>query len=136
MVELRRRRKPLRRLLALSLSIIAGVALISCGGSGNGSDTYGESNPVSVQGDSVTVEMKDIRFDPKGIKVKPGTTVTWVNNDPVVHNVRQVQSVFLSEDVMDPGALSTFTFGEPGTYRYVCTLHEPNMNGVVIVREE
>lgn len=136
MLHLRRRRKPLRWLLALPLPIIAGVLSVGCGGSGNGSDAYGESNPISVQGDSVTVEMKDIHFDPKGIKIKPGTTVTWVNKDSVPHNVRQVQSVFLSEDVMDPGAVFTFTFGEPGTYRYVCTLHEPNMNGVVIVRDE
>ena len=82
---------------------------------------------------SVTVELKDIRFRPQGIRVKPGTTVIWVNADPVIHNVRQVESVFLSPDVLQPGDTFSYTFDTPGRYRYQCTFHHPNMNGVVIV---
>jgi plastocyanin len=110
------------------------LAFWGCGG-GGGSDAYGERDPVEVSGTSVTVELKDIQFQPKGIKIKPGTTVTWVNKDPVIHNVRQVESVFLSQDVMEEGDTFTYTFNEPGTYRYVCTYHHPNQLGVVIVDE-
>lgn len=107
---------------------------MACGG-GSGGDAYGDDNPVKVTGSSVTVEMKDIQFQPKGIKMKVGTTVAWVNKDPVVHNVRQIESVFLSQDVMEEGDTFSFTFDKPGTYRYQCTYHHPNMNGVVIVVE-
>ena len=121
--------------LALLAVLIAAFLLASCGGEA-GSDPYGERDPVEVSGTSVTVELKDIQFQPKGIKIKPGTTVTWVNKDRVVHNVRQVESVFLSQDVMEQGDTFTFTFNEPGTYRYVCTYHHPNQLGVVIVEAE
>lgn len=114
---------------------MAAVLFVAACGGGQGTDAYGERSPVAVTGSSVTVEMKDIKFQPQGIKVKPGTTVTWVNKDAVIHNVRQVESVFLSQDVMREGDTFTYTFDKPGTYRYQCTYHHPNMNGVVIVEQ-
>ena len=127
------RKIPPRALALLALfaaSLIAGA----CGGDA-GNDAYGERSAIEVSGMSVTVELKDIHFRPQGIRVKPGTTVTWVNKDPVVHNVRQIESVFLSPDVVPPGDTFSYTFDTPGKYRYQCTYHHPNMNGVVIVEE-
>lgn len=118
----------------LSLLAVALLLGVSCGGS-KGSDAYGERNAVEIAANSVTVDMGDIQFHPQGIKVKPGTTVTWVNKEAAIHNVRQVESVFLSQDVMKEGDTFSFTFDKPGRYRYVCTYHHPNMNGVVIVEE-
>lgn len=109
--------------------------VVACRGSGDGSaaDAYGESNPQVVTANSFTVEMKGIQFVPQGISVGVGTTVTWVNRDPVAHNVRQVESEFLSPDSMEPGQSFSYTFQRPGTFRYQCTFHHPFMNGVVIV---
>lgn len=115
-------------LLALALSASA------C--SGHSPDPYGEHETVEISQKSTTIEIKNIKFQPKGIRVKPGTAVTWVNRDKVVHNVRQVQSAFLSPDVLNQGDTFTFTFNEPGTYRYVCTYHHPNQLGVVIVEKD
>ena len=115
---------------------ITGAMLISACGNKPKVDAYGESNAARISEASVVVEMKGLQFGPQGIRVKPGTTVTWVNNDPVVHNVRQVRSVFLSPEEMPEGASFSFRFDEPGTYRYQCTYHHPNMNGVVIVEAE
>jgi plastocyanin len=120
--------------LALLALFAATLVAAACGRDG-GSDAYGERSAIEVSGTSVTVELKDIRFRPQGIRVKPGTTVTWVNKDPVIHNVRQVESVFLSLDVVQPGDTFSYTFDKPGKYRYQCTFHHPNMNGVVIVEE-
>ncbi len=126
------------RRAALIIVVLASVAVLAaCGGSsGQASvDAYGERNPVTVTGNSVTVELKNIQFVPQGIKVKPGTTVTWVNEDPVVHNVSEIHSVFLSP-VMKQGDRFSFTFDKPGVYRYQCTFHHPLMNGVVIVEKQ
>jgi len=123
------------RWLVVSLLLAAVVVTAACGGDDD-TDAYGESSPVSLEGGSVTVEMSDIRFQPQGIKVKVGTSVTWVNRDEVPHNVRQVESEFLSPDVMALGQSFTFTFGNPGRFRYQCTLHHPDMNGVVIVEAD
>lgn len=83
----------------------------------------------------MTVELTNLQFKPQGIRIKPGTTVTWVNKDAALHNVRQIESVFLSQDEMPGGDTFSFTFEKPGTYRYQCTFHHPNMNGVVIVED-
>ncbi|MHB8376399.1 MAG: cupredoxin domain-containing protein [Dehalococcoidia bacterium] len=127
------------RRAALVIVVLASVAVIAaCGGkSGQASvDAYGERNPVTVTGNAVTVALKNIQFVPQGIKVRPGTTVTWVNDDSVVHNVSEIHSVFLSPDVMKPGDRFSFTFDKPGVYRYQCTFHHPLMNGVVIVEKK
>jgi plastocyanin len=119
------------RLAAWAVFVLALSLLTACGGSK--ADAYGESKAVTINGTSVTVKMKNIQFSPQGIKVRPGTTVTWVNDDGVMHNVRQVESTFLSPDAMRTGESFSFRFDRPGTYRYQCTLHHPTMNGVVIV---
>jgi plastocyanin len=116
--------------------MIAWVSLlVACGGSGSvgGTDAYGESNPQIVTGSSFTVEMKGIQFVPQGITVRVGTTVTWVNHDEVAHNVRQIESEFLSPDSIAPGGTFSYTFTRTGTFRYQCTFHHPLMNGTVIV---
>jgi len=59
-------------LFAVALAgVVVGVS--ACGGDGSGSDAYGESGAISLTAESVTVEMKDLSFQPQGIKVKPGT---------------------------------------------------------------
>ena len=120
---------------AAALGLLTATLLIVGCGQDEASSAYGEAEAVSVDADTVTVEMRSLQFEPQAIRVQPGTTVTWVNEDPVNHNVRQVESYFLSPDVMEPGERYEFTFEEPGSYRYQCTVHHPTMNGVVIVEE-
>jgi plastocyanin len=132
-VRLVRRRIALRVGFGICLLVVVGLSLAACGGSD--ADTYGESDPQVVSGSSFIVEMQGNQFSPKGISVEIGTTVTWVNDDQVAHNVRQVESEFLSPDSISPGESFSYTFSRPGTFRYQCTFHHPTMNGVVIVQE-
>ena len=120
------------------------MLVLACGNGGEGgnnasgntsSDAYGERTAQLVTVESVTVEMKNLRFEPQGIRVRPGTVVTWVNRDQVLHNVSQIESVFLSQDEMKQGDAFSFKFERPGRFRYQCTFHHPLMNGVVIVEQ-
>ncbi|MEX2227871.1 MAG: plastocyanin/azurin family copper-binding protein [Dehalococcoidia bacterium] len=120
--------------MTLIVVFVAATVLAACG-SGGSEDAYGERDPLGVAGNAVTVELTNLQFAPQGIRIKAGTTVTWVNNDAAVHNVRQIDSVFLSQDVMPRGDTFSYTFDAPGTFRYQCTFHHPNMNGVVIVAD-
>ena len=125
-----------RAAILLLTFIIGAAGMAACGdGDNNESDAYGERDPVNIAGNTVTVELTNLQFAPKGIKIRPGTRVTWVNKDAALHNVRQIESVFLSQDQMPKGDTFNFTFDTPGVYRYQCTLHHPNMNGVVIVED-
>jgi plastocyanin len=60
-------------------------------------------------------------------------TVTWRNDDTVVHTVSSGTEGFSSSMDLRPGESYTFTFATPGTYIYTCVYHRW-MNGTVIVR--
>jgi len=79
---------------------------------------------------SVTID--NFSFNPREITVAKGTTITWTNRDDVPHTVTSTQHKFGSK-ALDTGDQFPFTFAEPGTYAYFCSVH-PMMTGKVIVQ--
>lgn len=77
-----------------------------------------------------TVTIDGMTYAPKDLTVPAGTTVTWVWDGAIGHDV--VGEDFASE-VQSNGKFS-HTFEEPGTYDYHCTLH-PNMTGTIEVTQ-
>jgi len=66
--------------------------------------------------------------------IKPGTHVTWTNNDSVAHTVTSDSGAFDSKFIM-PGKSWSHTFDQPGKYTYYCTLHgKQSMSGTIEVR--
>lgn len=116
---------PLRRTLGtvLTMVLVLTVAVACIGGSAN-------PGPTETVTGVTEVEVNDNYFNAQSISVPAGTTVTWVWAGNAAHNV--VGDGFESE-VMTDGEFS-FTFTEPGTYPYECTLHG-GMTGEVIVTE-
>lgn len=80
------------------------------------------------QGD--TVAMAEACFTPTILHVEPGTTVTWINKDPMTHNVTANQWGHF--DPMNQGDVARATFDDPGIYPYACTFH-PGMSGAIVV---
>ena len=96
-----------------------------------------------------TVSMSDMGFLPATITVNAGEKVVWRNSSSVIHNVVADPTKALyridvklpagaspfDSGMLQPGQSFSRVFDQPGTYRYVCTLHEGNgMKGVIIVR--
>lgn len=83
----------------------------------------------------VEVSIVKMQFVPQQVKVKPGTTVKWVNNEK-----RSNHSVFFEKEGLPeserffPGESWQRTFEKPGVYPYICGPH-PEMTGVVEVTE-
>jgi plastocyanin len=77
------------------------------------------------------VVMQDYLFLAPTISVKPGETVTWINEDDAVHTVTAGDASFNSGR-MGLGALFSQRFDQPGTYDYLCAVH-PTMKGTVVV---
>jgi plastocyanin len=88
-------------------------------------------------------------FEPASIKVRAGQTVMWKNSSREVHTVTaddrravDAKDVELPKGAkrfdsgfLNPGQTYEQTFRTPGTYRYVCTLHEAqHMIGQIIVK--
>ncbi len=79
-----------------------------------------------------TVKIDNFVFGPDTVTVTVGTTVTWINQDDIPHNVVATDKSFKSR-VMDTDERFSFTFTKPGEYGYFCGLH-PHMTGKVIVK--
>ncbi|MEE9592077.1 MAG: plastocyanin/azurin family copper-binding protein, partial [Thermoplasmata archaeon] len=68
---------------------------------------------------------------PGSLTVAAGTTVTWVNQDVVIHTVTSDVGLFDSGS-MRPGDRFSFTFTTPGTFTYTCIPHT-YMRGTVVI---
>jgi len=95
----------------------------------------GASDPAPAQAPvpaGPRVEIHGESYDTPDLTVTPGTIVTWVNRDDDTHTVTSTTDVFRSPG-LDTDETFSYTFTQPGTYTYFCTLH-PTMTGRVVVR--
>lgn len=122
----------------LGIVALAGALLIAaCGGDDEGG---GEA----IEGQDVTVQMFDNRFEYTDITIPVGGTVTFVGAGNNPHNAVaadgewSTESVFGSLEMLE-GDEATITYDEPGTYTFYCTFHGnaegDNMAGVLVVEE-
>lgn len=85
-----------------------------------------ETKPAAAE-----VKIDNFTFSPAELRVKAGTTVTWINKDDIPHNVVSEDKSFKSK-VMDTDERFSFMAATPGTYPYFCGIH-PHMRGKLIV---
>lgn len=71
---------------------------------------------------TATVTMKGFAFLPRTLRVKKGTTVVFVNQDPAKHTATADDGLFDSRDI-NPGQTYSRTFNQPGTFPYYCVFH-------------
>jgi plastocyanin len=100
------------------------------------------SNPAPS--DTVAVTIQDFTFSPAVLTIKAGTSVRWTNNGPSAHTTTSDTGVWDSGVLSAPGSAGgmsggmsggggsagntfDFTFTQPGTYQYHCTLHPPSL---------
>ena len=77
------------------------------------------------------VTVADFAFAPATLTVKAGTAVVWTNKDAFAHSVRSADGAF-GEQPLKAGQTATVTFAKPGTYAYLCGIHN-SMTGTVVV---
>jgi plastocyanin len=122
--------------------VAAGAAVVTAGcaafavAAAVSSDDGGDTATVTGGGGTTPgepVAIIDFSFDPAGLTVDVGATVTWTNDDSSTHSVVGRGGAFASPDLV-PGDDFSTTFDEPGTFEYVCGIH-PSMMGTVTVEE-
>ena len=80
--------------------------------------------------------MRNNSFVPAELTVLPGTGISWLNEDTIVHSVKITgihAGTFNSGDII-PGASSGNTFANVGVFEFVCPDH-PEMKGTIVVKE-
>ncbi len=124
--------------LALSLAF-AGAA---CGDGGDDQPRAEESASTgradaTAGTDTTSVKVALFRFQPGTLEVKAGTSVTWRNDDAILHTVTAgtpgAPSGEFDEELSDKGATASVTFDKPGTFAYFCARHPEAMRGTVTV---
>jgi len=85
-----------------------------------------------VTGPVTKTEIKTMTFGLQRIEIPAGTTVTWTNNDPLVHTVSADDKSWDS-GAIEPGKSWSHTFTQPGAYAFHCTPH-PFMKALIVVR--
>jgi len=94
---------------------------------------------------TATVSMKSMAFAPRVLEIAAGTTVTWVNDDPIDHAVAYgspetpvADRLFEGSGDFGPGGSFSVTFEEPGSYAIYCSTpghYAAGMAMTVIVTE-
>lgn len=118
--------------------VVTGLLVAGCSSSKKKSDKTSSLTSSSAQSGSqgggasgsVEVDIKNFAFTPQTVKVKAGGTVKWVNKDNTTHTATD-KGVFDTGD-LSSGASMTVTFAKPGTYKYICSIHN-YMTGTVVV---
>ena len=80
------------------------------------------------------VAIRNFSFQPDTVRVKRGTTVTWVNCENATTDAHTTTSVteLWDSPFLSPGSTYSRTFEEVGAFGYFCVPH-PFMRGAVVV---
>ncbi|XVV06004.1 cupredoxin domain-containing protein [Actinosynnema sp. CA-248983] len=133
------------RIRIVAVASTAALMLIACGQSADPTPPAGGQSASESPASSGKVVTKLLTFDPEKITVKAGTTVTWQVSDSIGHTVTTgtftlggdgLRSEERPDGKIDKklakGQDVSFTFDQPGTYTYFCSIHK-GMNGEVEV---
>jgi plastocyanin len=75
--------------------------------------------------------MNNSAFSPSNLTVVAGSTVTWMNDDNMIHAVTTADGSINSGDIA-VGSSYTKTFSTTGTFNYFDS-HNANMTGILTV---
>jgi plastocyanin len=133
------------RTLAVGLGVCVAIGLFACG---NGTTLSGSRGPAAVCNGTAaasslgtatpahTIAATDnLVFVPDSLPAAVGDIIEFKNTGSVVHTVtfQDSNDGCLSDPTLAPGATWQVKFTQPGTYNYLCTIHAPNMKGVIHV---
>ena len=128
---------------SLRAAVVAMAAVIALGGCGGGggkkANENGEAKPPAAGSLSAPlsgqapVDIVNFAFEPQKVFVKPGTTVTWTNKDTTIHDIKDTSPLNTAQSKdLNKGDTFSITYNQPGTYSYICGIHQ-YMTGTVEV---
>lgn len=91
----------------------------------------GFDQPI-VAVDRAEPSIKDLELQQRTLFVTVGATITWHNDDEVLHNITSNEGWFQSD--VERGGTFTWQPNTPGTYQYHCNIHQ-NIQGTIVVLE-
>lgn len=115
-----------------------GILLAAALGAAPLAGCFSERQPTGAELDCETpaqpvVVIRDFAFRADCIRIAPGQSVTWVNEEPGTDaHTSTSDDGRWDSPLLQPGDSFTVTFEQAGRFPYHCTPH-PTMQGVVLV---
>jgi plastocyanin len=105
---------------------------------GDGNNTISTATVIIERGSSFPDNKRF--YTPSNLTIQGNTTVTWTNNDTVLHTVtsgnpNEGPSDVFDSSLIEPNNQFNYTFSDEGQFKYYCTLH-PFMTGTVTVTKQ
>jgi plastocyanin len=118
--------------VALGVVLLAGL-LAGAGIQPGGSQTRGDDK-MHPDDRVHKVTIKNLKYDPLSLKIEPGETVLWTNEDDSDHTVisDDPHNKDFRSDNLGHGDAFRYTFKKAGKFPYHCKYH-PRMKGIVVV---
>jgi plastocyanin len=91
------------------------------------------TEPASTLGPA-EVDIVNFSFNEAETAVNVGDTVRWTNSENGIQHTTTADEGLWASGALDSGGVFEFTFTEPGTYSYFCSIH-PSMTGTITVGE-
>ncbi len=114
---------------SLPVVLLALGALAGCGG-----DDKAPNQDGSVRSGEAPVRIINFEFKPQKVVVKPGTKVTWKNEDAIIHDVQDTSPLATPKSPeMAKGDTFSITYPQPGSYSYICGIHQYMTGSVEVV---
>ncbi|MGZ4903916.1 MAG: cupredoxin domain-containing protein [Halobacteriota archaeon] len=135
----------MKKVMLLVLAVLVGAIVMAagCTSPSTSSPSPSSSQPQTSTAGQSTVTTKDpisqsniaikgFAFSPSTLTISRGATVTWKNEDSVMHTATSDTGVFDSGN-LNQGDTFTYQFNDTGTFPYHCTPH-PFMKGTITVQ--
>lgn len=108
------------------------VALLICGLVALGGCSAPPPVAAGVPVRPNTIVIQNFSFEPDGVVVTPGATITVINNGVTAHTVTAVNKEFDSGAIRPSSRITITAPKAPGQYLYLCMFHQ-YMSGFVSV---
>jgi plastocyanin len=79
---------------------------------------------------TVTIMIRNMKFEPATLEVRQGDVIEWKNDDLTPHTATTAQ---FDSGSIEPEKSWRYTVRKSGTFPYACTFH-PDMKGTVVVK--
>jgi plastocyanin len=121
------------RLVTRTIAAAAAIAVLAPFGLGacSSSDAAPTTGAAEAGSGERSVVIEDFAFSPDPLRIEAGTTVTFSNRDDFDHTATAEDGSFDSRTLAKDAAFE-HTFDAPGTYPYLCSIHN-SMTGSVVV---
>jgi len=113
--------------------VVSAVVVVASGACGGGDSDKGKKASGTVSAEPA-VQIVNFTFKPPALTVKAGTTVKWTNEDTAIHSIKDTSPLATPvSPELGKGSTFSISYGQPGTYSYICGIHQYMSGSVQVV---